>query len=191
MLRVAVLTLPLLLASTLVWAEPKAELIDNPEYTHWKGFEPGTTITHRMVSKTGDSTESRVETTVTLKSKTEKALVLTASMENIITIPGQGERKIATPPTDREVPAKLPKPKGTVESPVKPEVKEGTETIEVLGTKYDCKWHQSTMKMAGTTTVTKSWLSDQVPGRLVKMTSVVTGQINSKSEMTLIKLKKP
>ena len=191
--RIALIALALLLAAVPAAAAPEAgQTIDNPEFANWKAFKVGTSITHRMTATSGPTT-SKMETTTRLKAKSDDKLVLTYSTVTYIAIPGQDEQKVETPAQERTVPAKLPKmapPKETADMP-KPEIKEGEETLKILGKDYKCTWIQSTLELNGMKTTSKTWMSAQVPGQMVKMTSSTKGAVSSTSTTEVIALKTP
>ena len=77
-------------------------------------------------------------------------------------------------------------PKQVEETPVAPdqpkiEEKEGKETITVNGQSLACTWHETTMpnKIGDDTmtTVSKVWVSEQVPGGTAKMESETKGKV--------------
>jgi hypothetical protein len=70
-------------------------------------------------------------------------------------------------------------------------VKEGTDKVEVGGKSYNTKTTETTTDMNGTKTVSKTWMSDEVPGGLVKMESTSSGAMDSKMTMTLVEVKQP
>ena len=191
MKRVWTLTIALLLTA-MPAASEAGEMIDNPEYTSWKGYKVGTSITHRMTTQAGPS-KTKMETTTTLKSKGKDKLVLTTKAVTFITIPNQGEQKVESPAQERTVPAKfeMPKMPDNVPDMPKPEMKEGEETIKAAGKSFKCKWIETKIKMGEMTTTSKTWTSKEVPGQLVKMTSSSTGAMATSTESILIELKTP
>ncbi|MDJ0973952.1 MAG: hypothetical protein QNJ98_05795 [Planctomycetota bacterium] len=191
MKRIWMMTAALLLAITPAATEA-GEKIENPEYASWKAFKAGTKITMRTTT-TAATVSTKLETTTTLKSKGKDKLVLSTQTVTFVDIPGQGEKRIESPAQDREVPAQLEMPnmpEGVPGTP-KPEVKEGEETLKILGKSYKCKWIETKIKLGETTTTSKVWSSTEVPGGMVKMTSSTKGQIATSMESVLAELKVP
>ena len=90
-------------------------------------------------------------------------------------------------PKTIEVPdVKLPDPKDA------PKVKEGEETIDVAGTKVACKTYETTTDANGMKSVTKTWISNDIPGRTARMDQKSEGKIgdvsiSSTSKITVTK----
>lgn len=143
-----------------------AEDIDNPLYKSWN-HGVGTTVTTKMLTKSGPTTMEMVEIT-TLKSKTDSEIVL--SIKRTMVVMGN---KIDQPATEMKIPAKLKKVEGNGEGE-KVETKTGEETLEIGGKKVACKWTEVTQN--GNTT--RVWNSDDVPGMNVKMTIKGTTEVS-------------
>ncbi|MBI3722423.1 hypothetical protein HY251_00480 [bacterium] len=155
-------------------------MIDNPQYTNWAKFKVGTSVTTKT-SMVSDAMTMDTETTTTLVELTkEKAVVeiKTKTSMEMKNVPKQ-------PPTENtmkmDVAAKIEKGK---DDPNAKKAKEGTDTVDIGGTKYKCKTYESESEAAGSKTVTKSWICDDVPGSTVKMESNSEGA--NKSKMTII-----
>ncbi len=76
------------------------------------------------------------------------------------------------------------KPQGTYE--------EGTETLKIAGTEIKTTWYKYKFEVAGTKTEARLWLSDEVPGRVVKSESTTTGAVTVTSAIKseLVEFKK-
>ena len=169
MLRFTMLALGVLFLSLPAYAK---ETIDNPEFASWNKFKVGATVTLRAdMTAAGNKTTN--ESTHTLKSKSADKIVVTTVNKTFVNIPGQGQREIATPAADREIPAKLPKITlpPTAPNVPKPKVTTGEETLTVAGKSIKCKWTQSVVKGPMGTVTAKTWTSSEVPGGTVKMSS--------------------
>jgi hypothetical protein len=68
---------------------------------------------------------------------------------------------------------------------------EGTETLKLAGMELKTKWYKGAAEAGGTKSVTKHWVSDDIPGMMVKNVTTVTGAVNSTITMELIEFKKP
>jgi len=101
-----------------------------------------------------------------------------------------------TPATKRDSAKTITLPKG-VPVPPKPgdkppgTVEEGTETIKAAGTEFKTKWYKTKTEAAGTTTESKLWTSEDVPGTVVKMEAKTTGAATSDTKFELLEFKKP
>ena len=169
--------LPLLLAGFAAADEPAT--IDNPEFAHWSKFKVGTWVKLESEQTGGGQT---MKTTMT-----HKVVELTKEKAVIETTMSFGMPGMEPQTTKRDVPAKMPKPPEVpkTDESLKPEVKEGEETIEVVGKKIKCKTTEMTMDIGQTKSWTKSWTSEDVPGFLVKMEQKTTGAAESSSKTTL------
>lgn len=155
--------------------------IDNPEFKMWSAYGVGTAVTLKSVTDTSGQ-KMEMSMTTTLKSKSDKELVLETKMKMVFS--GQ---TIDQPPTTRKVPAKVKKPKPVDTKKVKkPET--GKETIEAAGQKFACTWTKTTIEAAGSKTESKVWMCDEVPGRVVKMEAVTSGEFATKMTQTLTKM---
>ena len=117
--------------------------------------------------------------------QTLKRLTADKAVVEVVTEVTMGGQTIKSPPQSIEHPARLPP--GTAKDAPKSDSKEegpkvritkGRETLTVSGKQVACEWTQS--EAGGT--VTKTWESNDVPGRLVK--SVVTDQATKATATT-------
>lgn len=149
----------LVVALTLVAAaSPLAradEQVSNPQFTSWTKFGVGSTVT---LAGTVDAGQVKVSlsTKRTLKEKADDHIVV----EIVATTEIMGESH-ASQPKSRTIPAK-------VESKDLKEI--GSEKVEAAGKTYDCKIYQWKDPSSNTDTgEVKVWVSDAVPGGVVKM----------------------
>ena len=142
------------------------ETIDNPEFVQWSKFKKGASATYRTATNVGTIVAEGI-TTITLIEVAANKLVL----ETTASTKANGkEEKI--PPSKRDVPNKLPKPKKAADTKPPGTYEEGTETLKVGGADIKTKWVKSKTEKDGSTTHGQTWSSDDVPGGLVK---IVTG----------------
>lgn len=153
-----------LFAMVLVAGVARAETIDNPEYQNWSKFKAGTWVTYKQTTDVAGN-KSVSETTIKLSEVTGEKCVLETSVK--MEVAGQ---KIEQPAMKRDVPAKVekvnPVPQGEVKDPPKP--KEGTDTVTVSGNELKCKTVEVEYEAQGQKGTSKSWVSDDVPGMMVK-----------------------
>jgi hypothetical protein len=167
-----------------------AEQIDNPAYTAWAKFKPGTSVTTKTetVSKMG-GTENKMEMTTTTKLVDLKPDEATIEMTTQMKMGGADMPASTTPP--QKIPAKIDKPADAGGTAPKVDKKEGTDKVEVGGKTYNTKTVETTTDANGMKTTAKVWQSDEVPGGMVKMESTTTGAMESTSKMTLVDVKTP
>jgi hypothetical protein len=168
------------------------EMVPNPEFANWSKFKKGTSVTMKTTT-TGSGVTSELRSTSTLiEVGAEKVVVEYTS----VTMVNGMELKL--PATTREIPKTIAKAKDARKdekddpnTPKEVASEEGTETLKVLGQEFKTKWRSNKVKVAGTTSDSKVWLCDDVPGMMVKMESTVTGAVASTLKMELIEFKKP
>ena len=173
-------------------ATPAGPLTDNVNYANWKKFPVGTKVVRRIVAandKGGVSTTS-VET-LTLKELTDKEVVL--ERQNTTTR-SDGSLNAVNPPEPQRFARQFALPNGmTAEDFSKPSRNaklKGEETVSVLGkddkaTVYT--WTDGTE--AGPLHIT-CWVSDDMPGRIVKQTMTQPNLGNTTTD-EVVELKRP
>ena len=176
---VAVVALALCFSGTARAAEATA----NPEYTNWSKFKAGSWA---RLSNESEAAGQKSKSTITQKlveCTPDKCVIeMTMSME-------VGGQKMDMPAQKREVPAKAPA--GVAVPPVDPKadpkagVKETTEEVKVGDKTLKCKVMDTTVKQGETTSTSKVWTSDEVPGTVVKMLASTEGAMKSTTTSTL------
>ncbi len=164
------------------------ETIENPEFTSWSKFKKGTSITLKTTS-TAAGVSSEITATTTLVEVGADKLVLEYSSVTKV-----NNMEFKADPDKRDVmkTIKLPKvAKKDVKVEKQPTPEEGTETLKTAGTEVKTKWYKNKAEVAGAKTESKLWLSDEVPGGMVKMEATTTGAVTSTMKMELIEFKKP
>ncbi len=152
--------------------ETPSGMVENADYANWKRFPVGTAVTRRTHSAIGDS-KLTVTDVYTLAELTPESCVVektttverkSAGVNDTQTnpaLPLKFQRSFAAPPGMKPEDFQKPSLKAT---------EAGRESVEALGKTYDCaKWTWSEFTEAGNKQVT-IWLSDAVPGRVVKQT---------------------
>jgi len=135
----------------------------------WKGFGIGTTVKYKMVSEAA-GTKTDMSMTYVLVKQGDKAWTIRTTTE----IPAYNMKNDAT--TEYELEAAKD---GQTDSKAK--VEKGEEKIKVPAGEFDCQWVKTTMDAGWS----KVWLSDKVPGKIVKSESDMSG---AKSLMELTEL---
>jgi hypothetical protein len=107
-----------------------------------------------------------------------------------------GSMEFKVPATKRDVPRTITIPKG-VKVPPRPNAKpegtyeEGTETIKIAGAELKTTWYKYRSAKDGLKTDAKLWISEGVPGGMVKMEATTSGLIDASSRMELVEFKTP
>jgi hypothetical protein len=144
------------------------EMVANPYYKFWAGFKPGATAVHLERTKLGGPEGHLVPDGIDEKRIAYKLVEVNderAVVEQVVT-----ERDflgyIQAAPTRYIYPARLKK--SYLERMFATD-KTGEETVKVAGTDMKCKTVEGTLKgTAGERVEFKLWLSDDVPGSIVK-----------------------
>src|SRR5262249_37651879 len=147
-------------------------------------------VTLKTTSEFGKMTTESVMTTTLVEVGADKLVIETSS-----TVKANG-MEFKAPPIKRDVEKTItvPKVEKKVDDPkTKPAIKmeEGTETIKIAGVEMKAKWIKSTFEAQGNKTEMKMWMSDDVPGNLLKSVTKTTGQFASITTTELVEFKKP
>ena len=166
------------------------ESVENGEFTSWSKFKKGTSITTKMTS-TAAGMSSEITMTITLADVAADKVVL--EQAGVTKAMGM---EFKMPAVKRDVPRTVALPKGAPKPPApgsKPEgtYEEGTETLKVGGTEVKAKWYKVKNEMGGVKSDAKMWISEDVPGMMVKMEATTTGAVASETKLELLELKKP
>jgi hypothetical protein len=160
----------LLIGAICTFAEDKPETkkVESPDFKNWAKFKVGTYVT--VISTTeaeGKKTEQKMW--YTLKTQGDESV----TVENEIAQPENV--KFKAPPTSREftkmvdaddksaASVKAGKPSGVND--------EGTETLKVGDKEIKCTWYKFRINTTAGPINGQLWVSDDVPGRMVKMKS--------------------
>jgi hypothetical protein len=183
-MRTVVSCFALLIVATIALADP----VENPEYTSWSKHKAGTSVTTKTSSKIKDIS-SEVKTTTKLVEVGKDKLVLeteTATVVNGMEFKAPGMKRDVQKSID------VPKPKAGEKAPApgKPEgtTEEGAETLKIGGTEVKTKWYKYKSKTPTGEVSGQTWMSEDVPGQLVKM-EVTAGDVKTTTEV--IEFKKP
>jgi hypothetical protein len=148
-------------------AETKSEGSKSTAAKHsWGSFKVGSMSKLKSVSEmevAGNKMKTEMTMTYTLKSVTVEEAVV--DVETVI--PNVPPQK-----TEQKHLLKAPQTKASGDAP---QVKTGTEEIEVAGKKLKCTTSEVDTDANGMKTTMKTWMCDEVPGHLVKSVSKMSG----------------
>jgi hypothetical protein len=164
------------------------EKVENPAYAAWSKFKPNTAVKYKNINKVvvmGNEVVSESDLTQTLLEVTEDKVVV---QYDVVTKTMGMEFK--TPPSKQEYPRLIPlKPGQKKENVGKPDnlLEEGSETIKVPAGEFKTKWTKNKVEDR----VLQNWLSDTVPGTLVKSATTIGNGFTGTNVMELVEVKKP
>jgi len=162
----------LMLCLGLVAARDAGTKVDNPEFKSWADHGIGTTVTvETIVNVAGQEIKSEETGKLTKKTDSECTLEMTFKL----TLPGTGGTQNKT--ESRTVPSKVEQ--GTEYLPDNFDgsyIVLGNEAVTINGRKYACKIVQIEGTSEGVKAKGKCWVSDQVPGLMVK--AEIVGEMN-------------
>jgi hypothetical protein len=165
----------ILLASpflTLHAAEGDA-MVANPLYKFWADFKPGATVTQSEKTTLSGPEKELLPDGIDQKEVTYKLLSVTPEhvVVEVTVVDHEFLGSIESAPTKKIYPAKIKKSHLIAGlHGVDPKVGEGT--LSVLGKELACKTFSGTEKKGDTEVEHEIWVSDKVPGGIVKHTRV-------------------
>ena len=179
------------------WVLPVAaeDKVDNPMYTHWAQFKPGSFSVFKadnVINGIRDVTAM----TVTLVEITPEKAVIEKKYVSAVTMD-----KIDMPVQREEIPAKieakelakeigLPKQGADWKGGKVADVAQGREEIRVGDRKFKANWSETTIRTRDQGTATcKIWRSEKVPGQVLKLSSSFDGRTSISSEGVLMHFK--
>lgn len=161
------------------------EKVDNPEYKTWVGLKPGTAVKYKMITESGGMKNEVKLTNVLVELLADKAVVETTTTFDLM-------GKEIKNSTKHEVTKQLEKTKGVLIPGVdKPDgtYEEGTEDFSVGTAKVKTKWYKyKTEKPVAASG--QIWLSEEVPGGLVKLTTKSSAPTEGSMTMELLEIEK-
>lgn len=166
------------------------ESIANPEFASWSKFKKGTSVTLKMTTMAAGMNSETTVTTTLIEAGADKLVIETTSVAKVAGM------VIKSPPFKRDVQKTVMVPKGVKKEELqggKPPgtTQEGTETLKVAGSEVKTKWYKYQSEAGGIKSDSKMWMSEDVPGLMVKMESSTAGAIATTMKMELVEIKKP
>jgi hypothetical protein len=179
--------IPAFAALLVATATAPAEEVESPIYRSWAKHEVGTVVKYRSVtSSKGRDVESIIAYRLTARD--DKKVVV----EMVVTSDATGKKVESDPQsfTTRRMFPLLPgvkkedigKPRGATES--------GEETVELAGKAYKAQWYGSKGRTEAGESLTRTWMSDEVPGKLLKSVTDVPAA-DKKTTVELIEIQAP
>lgn len=139
--------------------------VDNPVYAHWKRFGVGSQATIKLTTTVDGRDQVTTITKKLLEVDGDKVVVEQAMVIEY------NQQKIDQPLRKQVIPAKT----GETEARqfVNPEGKtgEGEQVVKIKNKPFKCKWFETEMEQDGVKVKSKVWISEKMPGLVVKMES--------------------
>lgn len=177
------LTVTLALVFGAVASAQEKKTVDNPMFTNWAKFKAGATTTTKMTSDVGGMKSGVTMTTKLVEVKADELTVEVTTESEVMGMkfPSPAMKQVVK--KTLEIPAGIPVPKDN-----KPEgtIEEGTATLKVGNTEIKTKWYKFKSKTPAGDVEGQVWISDDVPGNLVKMVSK-SDKFSSTMELTEFK----
>jgi hypothetical protein len=166
------------------------DVVENPEFTSWAKFPKGTSVRMKSISMVDGKTSEVIVTVTLLEATPDKVVIESASTEV------RKGKDFNTQPVKREVLKMIPLPKGLTKEDFaagKPPgtTGDGSETLKVGGMELKAVWYKYRAEVDGTKIEGKRWVSNQVPGNIVKNEITSSGVFSSTLNLELIEIKKP
>lgn len=147
--------------------EPR-EQVENPQYTSWAKFPPGTVAVHKTVIR-GDGSDAATVMTTTytlLEITPERAVVqMQVSTKRYDGFEANDRPEKFTHPKMLVLPPGMKKDRAGKPTGV---IDDGEESITVAGKEYRAKWYKGKDRNEGGEMFTQVWSSPEVPGGLLK-----------------------
>jgi len=173
--------------SMVLGATAEAEYVDHPIYKSWAQFKPGTVTTTKSVTI---QEGKRIDAIITHKlvERTDEKVVIEMIFANDAT--GKMEENSAQKLTyNRKFPLfpgvkreEIGKPMGVLE--------DGEETLKIGAKEYKTHWYDTKAKVEAGDILTRAWMSDEVPGQLIKTVHKVP-KADKVTTVTLVEIKTP
>ena len=193
-LRVAVVVAPVFLLCAAPPSQsadkPKPdEMVNNPPYENWSQFPVGTTVTQKETVKLDDGSTVAIDIVSKLVSRTKEQVVVETTMGEAGA--GKSEGVAGDSKTVSTFPAKVKMSKYDTPQSAGTTVTEGTEAVAYQGKSATAEWTDVVTQNGNETSDTKEWTLKDVPGGLVRRTTVKKkdGQVTSSSTLELVEVK--
>jgi hypothetical protein len=185
-------TRPMTLAIVLALPAMAAaqDKVNNPEFANWSKFKKGASVTLKSTSEFNKMSSETLIIFTLVEVGADKLVIETTSVAKV------NGMEIKVPPMNRDVTKTVELPKGVKKEDFtagKPPgtTEEGTETLKIGGTEVKTKWYKYKADVDGTKTEAKMWISDDVPGMMVKSEMTLSGKFASTTRMEVTEFKKP
>jgi hypothetical protein len=163
------------------------EEVEHPVYKSWAKHPIGTTITTKAVT----NTQGQINTT-SITSTLVKLTDDIATVEAVMTSDATGKTMVSPAQVyehRRMFPLFPGVKKEDIGKPIGAKA-QGTEVIKLNGKEYKAVWFEAKGSTDAGESNLKTWLCDEIPGRVIKASTKVPSAMNS-TELELIEFKTP
>ncbi len=163
------------------------EEVEHPAYKSWARHPAGTSVTLKSVTTTQGVTIVTTKKTTLVKLTDEGAV-----LETVMTSDATG-KEVESPPQTYVQRRMFPMFAGVKKEDIgKPpgSSTRGEETVKLAGKEFKATWFDSKGRVESGETFTRTWMSDEVPGRLLKAVTKVPDADNM-TTVELIEVKAP
>jgi hypothetical protein len=169
-----------LLAFGMLTTPVGAEEVENPLFAHWSQFGVGSYAVREGATNT-NGLETTMTMTVTLvELNDDQAVVETVASVEMAgqRIDNPAQQEIITAMIDSADALDFENPEGKID--------EGEEALEIAGQNVDTRWVEIETDREGTATHGKTWLSQDVPGIIVKMDVSTSAPVESTMQWQVV-----
>jgi hypothetical protein len=166
------------------------EMVENPQYQNWLKFKMGTSVTVKSITQIGETTTEVTVASALVEVRDGRIFVETTTTFKVggkevkrDVRKGEIPKTVALPEGLKKEEFALGKPLGTTD--------QGTETLKVAGTEVKTRWYKYQTDVKKIKADSKIWLSDEIPGRTVKLEVNSTGAVTASSRSEAIEVKQP
>lgn len=164
-----------------------AEEVEHPAYRSWARHPAGTSVALKSVTTTQGVTNVTTKRTTLVKLTDEGAVLETVSISDAT------GRLVEAPPQTYVQRRMFPLFAGVRKEDIgKPpgSSTQGEETVKLAGKEYKATWFDSKGRVESGATFTRTWMSDEVPGRLLKAVTKVP-KADNMTTVELVEIKTP
>lgn len=171
------------------------EKVVDPVYSSWAKHPIGSKVIRTWTSTQPGGNVTIVTETQTLRQVLDDKVVVSAEYVSMST----GSVPFGTRPKDTEIPRLVDLPPGTKKEdftlrlPGAIEEGKAHERVLVTAGGFQCRWYKTRKEVQGNSIEAKTWICEDVPGRLVRSDEMKTkdGKLLSTTVRELIEFKKP
>jgi hypothetical protein len=161
------------------------QTVEAPIYTSWARFPVGTTITLRTTYESSDGKKDESTTTQRLVSKGEKEVVVeqVRPADDGEEITQTFKHRRLFPLLGGMKPEDVGKPRDALA--------QGEETLQIAGKSFKTIWHDQRSQTEAGPAITRSWIADDVPGRLLKAVTRLEKGTTATTTIVLVEIETP
>ena len=165
------------------------QTFDNPQYTSWSRAGKGASITLRSTTLMGDDPKPVTSTmTYNLVTLTDDKAII-----EMVTVTDQTGKTVKNDPQEIVIRRPFPLLPGVRKEDLgRPTdfTEKGEGTLQVAGREYKSQWYSSKGRAEAGPTTTRTWISDEVPGMLLKSVTKIP-KVKAVITLEVVEYQKP